>query len=259
MLDALATQAAIAIQNARQYEELKQTRGLVGSRTALAWMGMASSTWRHTIDKHALSIAEQIDLLRTELVSEIPTSDHPHVYERLGRIQRLARQIAEKRITPPLSAEEGVVSVSINGLIKERIKQLRETEPYRSVEFQLNLALADGKTVRASPEWLRRALDILIDNSVEAVSHSSDQKIMIETGQQDNQIVICVTDTGHGIPEEIRSQLFHNPIEKAKGSKGLGMGLLMAEAIIQTYGGEIGMESTGASGTTMFVRLPVEF
>jgi len=48
-----ADQAAVAIRNAQQYDELRRAKNLVRIRTALAWMGMASSTWRHTIDKHA--------------------------------------------------------------------------------------------------------------------------------------------------------------------------------------------------------------
>ena len=50
-----ANHAAIAIQNARSYEELKHIKGLVGARTALAWTGMISSTWRHAIEKHAIT------------------------------------------------------------------------------------------------------------------------------------------------------------------------------------------------------------
>ena len=44
-LEALAAQAAIAIQNARQYEDLMKTKGLVGARTALAWMGITSGSF----------------------------------------------------------------------------------------------------------------------------------------------------------------------------------------------------------------------
>jgi GAF domain-containing protein len=257
-LEALAAQAAIAIQNARQYDELKRVQGLVGARTALAWMGMASNTWRHDIDKHALTIKDQIDLLRQDLTKLVIAEKNPSPYERLSMIQRLAKQIREKPITPPLSAEEGVASVSINGLIRERIKQLWENEPYKSVEYQLKLTLDDSKTVWASQEWLRRALDILIDNGIDAMGESPRRVIAIETRQNNNQLIVHISDTGKGIPEKLIPHLFHDQIEKAAGSKGLGMGLLMAQAIIQTYGGEIGVHSTGQTGTTMYIQLPLE-
>jgi two-component system C4-dicarboxylate transport sensor histidine kinase DctB len=258
VLQTMADQLAIGIENARQYEELRRTRGLVGSRTALAWMGMASSAWRHTIDKHAISIKEQVDLLAHDLRSLLLSDKQPRLEERLSMIRRLAQQIGEKQITPPLSAEEGVISLPINGLIRERMKQLKENEPYRSVEFRLNLTLPNAITVRASSEWLRRALDILIDNGVDAMLDAPQRVMTIETVQRQNDILIRISDTGKGIPEEMQPQLFRNPVEKTKGSKGLGMGLLMAQAIIQTYGGEIAIESTGKTGTTMFICLPSE-
>jgi two-component system C4-dicarboxylate transport sensor histidine kinase DctB len=84
------------------------------------------------------------------------------------------------------------------------------------------------------------------------------REMTIETSQQNNQLEIRISDTGKGIPEDIAPHLFHDQIEKSEGSKGLGMGLLMAQAIVQTYRGEIGVLSTSLKGTTMFIRLPLE-
>jgi len=257
VLQSLADMAAIVIENAHQYEELKRTKGLVGARTALAWMGMTSSVWRHTLDKHALTIREQVQLLRKDL-ERVPHESGIQVGGRLSVVERLANQILEKPITPPLSTEEGVFSVPVNELIRERTRQLWQSEPHRSVALQLDLALDDQATIRASPEWLRRALDILVDNAVDAMADSLVRQITITTQRTDGYTKITVSDAGRGIVEDILPKLFIEPIKKPKGAKGLGMGLLMAQAIIQTYGGEIGVASTGPMGTTMFIRLPLE-
>jgi DNA-binding LacI/PurR family transcriptional regulator/GAF domain-containing protein len=260
-LEALAKQAAIAIRNARQYEELKRIQGLVGSRTALAWMGMASNTWRHTIDKHAQTIKEQVDLLFKDLIELILPDKNPRPYERMSMIQRLAQQIKEKEITPPLSTEEGVISVHVNQLIRERVKQLWENEPYKSIVYQPKLSLDDRRTVRASPQWFRRALDYLIDNAVNSMTESPRREITIETCEEMNHILIRIRDTGKGIPEDILKLLFSAQIKKPKESKGLGMGLLMVQAIIQTFGGEIRVETTkttSPTGTTMLIQFQLE-
>jgi C4-dicarboxylate-specific signal transduction histidine kinase len=221
-------------------------------------MGMASSAWRHGIVKHALTIQEQSQLLREDIV-QVPSQDrHLQAEERLHMIEQLTRQILEKPITPPLSAEEGASSVSINGLIRERTKQLWQSEPYRSVELDLDLHLDDQATVRASSEWLRRALDVLVDNAVEAVADCAPKRITVVTQQKDKQAEILVSDTGTGIPEEDLAVLLWEPIRKLKGAQGLGMGLLMAQAIVQTYGGDIEVGATGPTGTTMCIMLPLE-
>ena len=62
-----------------------------------------------------------------------------------------------------------------------------------------------------------------------------------------------VVDRGAGISEEVLNKLFIGQIES---SKGQGVGLLIAQAIIETYNGQIEVSQTGADGTEMLVRLP---
>ena len=251
-----ATQVAIAIQNARQYYELERTKESLAAQTSVSWIGMMSSTWRHAIEKHALTIREQVQLLRREMQKASPRPSYAQ--EKLDTIERLAKQILEKPITPPLTAEDGVSSVPINEFIGERTSQLWTAEPYKSVPLRLNLGVDEAATVRASPEWLRRALDILIDNAVEAMSGISHPQIAITSRSAGGQVDITVTDVGKGIPEEVRSKLFREPIPKPKGAKGLGLGLLIAQTIVRTYGGEIRLDSTDPTGTTMVISLPLE-
>jgi GAF domain-containing protein len=93
-IELFAHQAAVAIHNAQQYEELRRVKMLVGARTGLAWLGMANSIWRHATDKHALTIREQIQLLRRNLL-QIELKDQK-IIDRLAMIERLANKIIEK-------------------------------------------------------------------------------------------------------------------------------------------------------------------
>lgn len=260
--------AVVAIEKARQYEELKRTydelkhtndelkhtKGLVGARTAVAWMGMVSATWRHTIEGHAMTIVEEIEHLRADL----PQACYDLIDERIDKIQRLARLILEKPITPPLPEEEGVESVAVNQLLRERLEQLWENEPHQSVQRRLYLTLDDAATVRASPEWLRQMFDVLVDNAVEAMADICEPTLAISSRLVGQQVEIAFVYTGPGISDNTLSKLFQKQVVKPKGAKGLGMGLLMAQTIAQTYGGDIRVESTNSTGTTMVVSLPIE-
>ena len=90
------------------------------------------------------------------------------------------------------------------------------------------------------------------------MSESTKKLMTIATRQTDGWVEIAVSDTGKGIPEDVLSKLFTEPIKKPKGSKGQGVGVLMAQTIIQAFGGEIVVESTSPAGTTLAIRLPVE-
>jgi hypothetical protein len=76
---------------------------------------MVSATWRHAIEGHAVTIQEEMEHLRTDLSPEYLDL----VARRIDKIQRLARLILEKPITPPLSEEEEVESVAVNQLLHE--------------------------------------------------------------------------------------------------------------------------------------------
>jgi len=196
LAETIAHHASIAIQNARRYEELKRTKGLIGARTALAWMGMVSSEWKHRIRNQAQTIQEQVQHLRKDLQLSSVHYHHPAIGNRLSMIERLAVQIREKPIIPPLSAEEGVVPFAINDLIGERAKQLWQNDPYQRTELRLDLRLDNTIAVRASSEWLRRAFDILVDNAVEAMVGCETQQITVATRPTDGGVEIVVSDTG---------------------------------------------------------------
>ena len=100
--------------------------------------------------------------------------------------------------------------------------------------------------------------DILVDNAVDAVTKCEVREIIIGTQAENNGVEIFISDTGPGLPPEIREKIGLEVIEKPEDAKGLGMGLLMAQVIVQTYSGEISVASTGLTGTTMVIWLPLE-
>jgi signal transduction histidine kinase len=258
LLQALASQAAVAIDRARQYEELKQTKGLVAARTALAWMGMADSVWRHATDKHALTIREQTQLLRRNLCQIDLQEKKGKINDRLAMIERLADKILKKPLALPLSAEEGLELVAVNELIRERAQQLWQNDPYRLAELSFDLQLPGSTVVSASPEWLRRAFDILVDNAVDVVAGREIRQVVVGSRPARHGAEILVADTGPGLPEHIREKIGLEFIEKAEDAKGMGMGLLIAQTIVQTYGGEIRVDRTGPTGTVMVIWLPLK-
>jgi len=254
-LELLAAQAAVAIKNAQQYEELETTKDILAARTALAWAGMVSSKWRHSIEKHAITIREQIGLLRDDL-AKLPPSDV--IDKRLEMVERLVNQILKKPLTAPLGTEGEVESVPVNDFVQERTHQLRLREPYKAITLELHLELEDSASVRANPEWLREALNILIDNAVDAMEELAERKIIISTTLFDLRVEISIRDNGRGIPPDVKERLFRESITKPEGAKGLGIGLLFAQMIVQIYRGEIWVKETGATGTTIVIAFPLE-
>jgi GAF domain-containing protein len=258
-LTTFSDMAVSAIKNAEQFAELKRSKGLVGARTALAWMGMASSNWRHVGVQKASAIRNNIFNIRQLAAGEqfrLPAE----IDTKLLAIEQSAIEIMKDRPAPSLSADE-VTKVHLNELVSERLSTLWDGE-HKYINAHLEYTPATERLfVKGNAEWLQSAFDVLIDNAYYAVEDLPDDRrvISVEMKLAGGGVELMVGDKGNGIPQEILVQIFNKPIEKSKGDEernGLGMGLLMAQAIIETYGGKLDVLRTGSEGTSMVIRLP---
>ncbi|MCA9901765.1 MAG: GAF domain-containing protein [Ardenticatenaceae bacterium] len=259
LLQTLANQAGMAIMKAKQYEELKRTKGLVGARTALAWMGMASNAWRHSIEGDAVNIRNLVDDVLPEVTQLVEEGVLPaKVTEDLRLIATRAEKIFNHPITPPLSSEEGAAAISVNELVRERLAQLWQDDKYACLAVpELALCATEQVSVWVSPEWLRLALDLVVDNAIEAMAGCAVQQLRIETAVSNTNLDIIVQDSGKGIPPELVPILFEYTEIREPRRGNLGRGLLMVQAILQTYGGDIRVHASSPSGTQMAMCLPV--
>ena len=82
--------------------------------------------------------------------------------------------------------------------------------------------------------------------------------ITVSTRRDDDWVEIRISDTGAGIPEEIRSQIFDPFFTTKAVGKGTGQGLSIARSVIvDKHGGALRFESVAGEGTTFIIRLPL--
>jgi signal transduction histidine kinase len=84
-------------------------------------------------------------------------------------------------------------------------------------------------------------------------------KIKVGTRQQDQHVVISISDTGGGIPEGIRTRIFDPFFTTKEVGRGTGQGLAIARTIVKDkHRGDLTFETTTGIGTTFFIKLPIE-
>lgn len=236
------------------YEELKKTKEILGARTAVAWIGMISATWAHAVRREVSTILGLLALLQNAVRKGAPPNRINTLFE---QVDTAVKRIAEVPLTAPLSAEEGIESVNVNLLLREYVPIL--FQPYDNMNLILELTPNDkDMAVRASSEWISRAIRIIIENALQAMRNSHQKTLTICTRAYADTVEIWFTDTGSGIPQTVLPHLFVEPIKKTAREKGAGIGLLLASTIVQTYGGEIAVAATGPEGTTIVLTLPRE-
>ena len=109
----------------------------------------------------------------------------------------------------------------------------------------------------ADPEAIRRALANLIDNAAEAMQGSLLRELGVESSLSEDgaSAEVVVSDTGHGLTDEIRERLFL-PFYSTK-QRGTGLGLSIAAKIVQEHGGSLRAEANSPKGARFLLRLPL--
>jgi signal transduction histidine kinase len=100
---------------------------------------------------------------------------------------------------------------------------------------------------------LRGVFINIVRNAIQAIEKIG--TITIRTSKEGRMCLITISDTGPGIPDDIRAKIFE-PNFSTK-SEGMGIGLAIARRVIEDHGGTITCQSEPGKGTTFEIRLPV--
>jgi signal transduction histidine kinase/CheY-like chemotaxis protein len=269
LLQALVGQAAVAIENARLYEdarghsiearraldELKRTQEQLVRVETLRALGEMASGVAHDFNNVLAVILGRVQLLQRKL-------DDPTVRRWLSIVEQAAldgaqtvRQIQE---FTRVRRDQPTQTVDLNQAVRDAVEMTRtrwrDESQSRGVEIRLALDLGVVPTVDGQPSELREALTNLVLNAVDALPRGG--AIRIATRLRDREVELSVSDTGVGMSESVRRRIFE-PFFSTKGPRGTGLGLAMVYGIVSRHGGEILVDSTEGAGSTFTIRLPV--
>jgi signal transduction histidine kinase len=102
------------------------------------------------------------------------------------------------------------------------------------------------------PELLRLAISNLVQNAIQA--STAGQSVEVRVAESEKNIMIFVSDHGHGIPKEQLENIF-NPFFTTK-AQGIGLGLAVVSKIIDEHRGALNVFSEVGKGTTFEISLP---
>ncbi len=145
--------------------------------------------------------------------------------------------------------------VSSGDVVASVVEELR---PF-AVAARVALAAAPTAdlTVRADLERLGQVLRNLVENGLKYTAPGGEVAVAVE--QRGDRAVICVRDTGVGIPAEILPRIFDEFV-RVPGSnltEGAGLGLAIVRRLAMAMGGRVWVQSTPGSGSRFFVELPL--
>jgi len=148
------------------------------------------------------------------------------------------------------------VLLDINKPIEEAIKligvSLRKNKVSFSKYLEKNLSLC-----RADPNLIEQVVLILINNASEAMRNTDGPKqIKVSSNMVNNHIIVRVSDSGSGIPLNLRDKIF-DPFYTTK-KYGTGIGLSICQRIIMDHNGSLTVTCSKWGGAEFIVKIPIE-
>ncbi len=143
--------------------------------------------------------------------------------------------------------------VHIRDLIDNILTVFRPMSQRRSIGLERSIA-DDFERVDVDERQFEQAVAAIVANAIEAVG--DDGRVMIRTDRDKDgmQWSLTITDTGPGIPKEIRHRIL-DPAFSTKRS-GHGLGLAMARKVAELHGGQLSFESPAGGGTVFRFTMP---
>ena len=126
-------------------------------------------------------------------------------------------------------------------------------------EISFNLNLASGVEASFDQEKMRQVVVNLITNAIHALQDKKSERksLRISTRHLDENYEILFEDSGIGMSDETKEKVFE-PLYSTKGF-GVGLGMVIVKNIVEQHYGEINIESEAGEGTTVSLRLPINF
>lgn len=157
----------------------------------------------------------------------------------------------------PGGQDEPRTAVPLNEIIKQAVATTRPKWHSESLASEVTISvetdLAEIPALSGDASELREALMNLIFNAVDAMPEGG--TIKLSTRYVDQRIVLRVSDSGMGMPEDVRLRCLE-PFFTTKGQAGTGLGLAMVYGIVERHGGTLAIESTPGMGTTFVISMP---
>jgi PAS domain S-box-containing protein len=245
----LAHRAAIAIENARLYQELRES-----DRRKDEFLAVLS----HELRNPLAPIRSGIDMLAME-----GTHESPELIELMRQqVEHLVRLVDDlldlSRITRD-RVELKRETIELGPLLERSAAVMRSTLDQRDQTLRLKQP-STPLVIDADPVRLLQVLENLLQNASKFSDAGSD--IELVAGRQGDQVSIRVRDEGIGLDSALLPRLFQpftqasRSIDRAQG--GLGVGLALVRGLVERHGGTVTATSAGPGlGSEFEVRLPL--
>ncbi len=258
----LAALVGIALENAQLYDDLRRSH----EELQTTQEQLIQSEKTQALGEMAAGIAHEFNNILAIIVGKaqlmLERGPEASLREDLGVIEEAAWRAADtvRRLQrfALTRMEQKPSSLDLNKLIEDAVTLTRprwkDESEARGVRVEVVTDLEETPAVLGNAADLREVVTNLILNALDAMPNGG--RLVLSTRNQQDAVELVVTDTGVGMPQEVRRRVFE-PFFTTRSPQRSGLGLSVVHGVVARHKGSIEIESQERRGTTCRVRLPI--
>ena len=223
----------------------------IGRSEQLAVLGQLAAGIAHEVGNPLTSIASLVQLLQRSHNEQDLKEKLDLIMSQTKRITQIIRDLVD--FSRPSESEEEITD--INAQIEKAVRIVRIDDKSKDIDFNLDLGSDIGHPFLIPDQFFQVILNLLLNAVDASIEHGN--TISIRSYKRNGDVQINITDNGVGIPPDKINRIFEPFYTTKEVGKGTGLGLWVSSGIINSFGGNIEVESEVNKETTFTIRIPV--
>lgn len=154
-------------------------------------------------------------------------------------------------------SEDGqTIAFDVNKEVEGIIRLVRNSYKILGITLEVHLC-SDALMIEGNIGKFQQMLMNLVANAKDAVENASQKQIHISTEKNNDHVLIKISDTGMGIPDDVKPKIFEAYFTTKAAGKGTGIGLSLTQSIATEMQGKIRFDSQSGQGTTFTLEFPL--
>lgn len=233
------------------FERINQIEDKSFVNARLALIGEIASSISHEI-KNPLSVI----LVFSKKLMNGPSKDdemmHSHIFKNAERINKIVKSLSMQSRE---STNDQMAPAPIKNIIDDAVEMFNSKIINSNILITKSYGYSGDVNCRQAA--ISQVMANLMANAIDALNDipKHNRKIHIETGVENKEVYIRLTDNGPGVPESLSEKIFESFISTKDSGKGTGIGLSISRKIMQEHGGLLSLKSE-ISNSCFELRFP---
>lgn len=240
-----------------QDEIISKQKAILISSSKMSALGEMAGGIAHEINSPLAAITMRARHIKTLLSSQEPINtakiiEYTEVIEKTGH--RIAQIVQGMRAISRNADSDAFELMDITTVIEETLALCTEKLTKNDIKIVFE-GKHQGLEVNGRQTQISQVILNLINNASDAIAQFDEKWIRIELSDSSSDVIISITDSGNGIPEDLREKIF-NPFFTTKDvGKGTGLGLSVSKTIIENHHGNLSIDESSQK-TKFILQLP---